>query len=1061
MSQRSPFSGLPRFSLDRRITVSVLLVSSIVVGAITALSLPIELLPQGYTPPFLRISIPWRDAPPREVLDKITEPLEEELATVKGVQSTVSVSSTGSARVFMTLKQNTDMDVAYREVRDRIERARREFPEDVDRIFVTKDDLSGIPVSVLGVAVDPDVADTYNLIQKNIILPLERIDGVANVQANGLEEKEILIELDRDRTEASGLNIYDLGQQLGGDSFTLASGHVLEGDKKLLLRSVARYASLDELENRLVSPTGVRLKDIATVRYEEPDKLYRVRAMSRPAYAIIVFKEGDANATDVCARVEEVFNDLNDDPRLAQVEMIMLWDQGETIKESLRTLLRSGAIGGLVAGFVLFFFLRRVRATAVVTLSVPISLLIALMVMAFAGETLNILTLLALMVSVGLLVDNSVVVAENIDRLSKLGKSKREAAISGAGEIALAITMSTLTTVVVFLPVSLVEGPGQFFLLRMAIPITVALTASLFVALIYIPLSVYLTLPEDRVAAAKKREGTLTGRVLDFNGRLYEWTFGAMNRTYHSLLARCLNRRLDLVIGVMAAALLTVLPLKMTGLKFVDVQENEESGFYLEASMPDNFTLEETEEWFLKAEELVENHAPEWGLEGWFLWHEKTDGELQGWFTTPRTNKLSPRELTEEVIRLLPKQPGMKVTTGRDQSLDEEDNSGRFRVVLNGDDPGQLDAVAEDLESFFVRLPGVLGLRSNDTQAPNEMALVVDRERAQNYDVNPQTIAGLVAYALRGQALPKYRDAGREVPVRVRFRESDRDNLDALSSFLLPNNSGELLPVSALTDVRMLESAEFIVRRDKRIARSISLDLVEGQEEETRALLSAIVAGMDLPEGVSVAQNAAQQGLNEDLEAMIFAALLSIVFIYLLMGVLFESFVLPLSIIFTIPLAAFGVIWIHLIYGWLSSAGRFDIDFLGAVGIILLIGVVVNNGIVLIDYVNRLRREGIKRNEAILLSAQRRFRPIMMTAITTVGGMVPLAINGRMDSGISYTSFALTLIGGMTTATLLTLLVVPVFYTFFDDLRAGTVGLLLRFGRRGVQRATLDAEVAA
>ncbi|HEX9641993.1 MAG TPA: efflux RND transporter permease subunit, partial [Candidatus Krumholzibacteria bacterium] len=327
MSQRSPFSGLPRFSLDRRITVSVLLVSSIVVGAITALSLPIELLPQGYTPPFLRISIPWRDAPPREVLDKITEPLEEELATVKGVQSTVSVSSTGSARVFMTLKQNTDMDVAYREVRDRIERARREFPEDVDRIFVTKDDLSGIPVSVLGVAVDPDVADTYNLIQKNIILPLERIDGVANVQANGLEEKEILIELDRDRTEASGLNIYDLGQQLGGDSFTLASGHVLEGDKKLLLRSVARYASLDELENRLVSPTGVRLKDIATVRYEEPDKLYRVRAMSRPAYAIIVFKEGDANATDVCARVEVVFNDLNDDPRLAQVEMIMLWDQ--------------------------------------------------------------------------------------------------------------------------------------------------------------------------------------------------------------------------------------------------------------------------------------------------------------------------------------------------------------------------------------------------------------------------------------------------------------------------------------------------------------------------------------------------------------------------------------------------------------------------------------------------------------------------------------------------------------------------------------------------------------
>ena len=212
------------------------------------------------------------------------------------------------------------------------------------------------------------------------------------------------------------------------------------------------------------------------------------------------------------------------------------------------------------------------------------------------------------------------------------------------------------------------------------------------------------------------------------------------------------------------------------------------------------------------------------------------------------------------------------------------------------------------------------------------------------------------------------------------------------------------------------------------MSETIALDLKEGDEEETRAILSALVRSIDLPEGVTFTDDFARKKLNEDLAGLIFAGLLSVVFIYLLMGLLFESFILPLSIIFTIPLASLGVLWIHILTG-------LDIDFLGAVGIVLLVGVVVNNGIVLIDYVNRLRGEGMARREAILLASERRFRPIMMTAITTIGGMIPLAVAGRMDSGISYTSFALTLIGGMTTSTLLTLLVIPVFYTFFDDVR--------------------------
>jgi HAE1 family hydrophobic/amphiphilic exporter-1 len=1012
---------LTRFSIDRRVSVVVLLASVLVVGGVAFSGLPVELFPQGFDSPFMRIYVPWPDAPPREVLEKISEPLEEELSTVRGIDRMTSVSRVGSASVYMSFKQGTDMDLAYREVRDRMERARREFPDDVDRIYSFKEDISGIPVTVLGVAVDPTVGDVYNLIDKLIVRRIERVDGVASVEVNGLEEKEILIELDRERTEAAGLSIYDLAMQLGDDSFTLASGKVFEGDKKLLLRSVARYSSIDELRNRPVT-NDVRLGDIATITYDEPEKLYRVRAMSQPAYAVIILKEGDANVREVSDRVAVVMEEMRNDPRLAAAQIINIFDQGDVVDESLGVLLQSGMIGGTVAAFVLFFFLRRLRVTIVVNLAIPLSLLIAVTVMFFIGETLNLLSLLALMVCVGLLVDNSVVVAENIDRLNREGATRREAALRGTGEIGLAITMSTLTTIIVFLPVSLVEGQAQFFLLRMSIPISIALLASLIVALVVVPLGVVLTLPPDRAAHnAKPRPWVAVLR------KMWDWSFGLLATGYNAILARALSHRIEVVVALAIVAALTGVAWKQAGLEIVDQQKDERAGFDIDVRMPRHYTLEETEAWFLEAEKIIEDHASELGLEGWFLFHGKTFGELQGWFTTPRSTDLTPQEITERVVELVPRRAGMELITGDDNQMDDEDeDEATWAVTLHGDDPDQLDEVAAQLEEIFLNVPGVFGIRTSEDQQPNEMALVVDRERTQRYGIDPRAVAGVVGYALRGQGLPKYRDEGREIPVRVRYEEEDRDDLEALASFLLPTASGEFLPLGTVTDVRMLESPRYIVRRDKRISRSITLDLGSEDPDGTRERLAFLRGRLDLPDGVrfSEMQRSSQ---DEDLRAMQYALLVSILFIYLLMGLLFESFVLPLSIVFTIPLAAFGVFWAHLLKG-------LDLDFLGMVGLVLLVGVVVNNGIVLVDTINRLRADGAARRDAILTATERRFRPIMMTAITTIGGMVPLAINGRLESGISYTSFAWTLIGGLSTATLLTLLVIPVFYTFFDDL---------------------------
>jgi len=1022
MSGRSRIEeALPRFSLERRVTVLVLFASLVVVGAVATMGIPLELIPSGFTPPFLSVNVPWADAPAQDMLEKIILPLEEELSTVKGVDRMRSFATVGYSRVFMNMKSGTDMDVAYREVRDRVERVRARLPPDADRIYIRKADLSGIPVFVMGLAVDPDVADPYNLIQNDVVMRLERLDGVASVEVDGLLEKEIFIELDRERTEASGVNVYQVAQQLAGDNFTMASGDVRYGDSKLLLRSVARYKDLDQLRNLKITPR-VRLGDVAEISYKPPDQKFRVRANSRPAVAPVVFKEGQANTLEVAQRVREEMERFQQMPRLQDVLFVTIFDQGQVILESLGTLLASGRVGGLFAAFVLFFFLRRLRLTAIITLSIPLSLLIALTVMFFAGESLNILTLLGLMISVGLLVDNSVVVAENIHRLHRAGHSRRDAAIKGTGEIALAITTATLTTVVVFLPVALVEGEGQFFLLRLALPISVALLASLVVAGVFVPLSVYLTLRNGKTASPSRRRYE---RAMEFLEKAYDASLGRLNHVYTKLLALFLRRRLDLVMGLIVIFSLTV-AVAFKEVKVVDSQEDERSGFEIDARFPNIMTFEEAEAFFLECEAIVEESAEELGLSGWFIVHTADWGEVQGFFDNPRTTDLSPREVTERILDKLPKKAGVEYFTG--QEGDQEEKGEDVHVVrLFGDDAELLEATAQSLEDLFVGVPGVLGLKASGDPAPSEVALVIDRERAQAQNINPEVVAGIVGYALRGQELSRYRTGDKDIPVRVRFKEEDRETLQQLSNFFVPaGEDGGFVPLSAVADVSFLAGQQRIWREDKRTTRTITLELEEGEEDAARGRIVAYQNMLELPEGVRFGEARDTSSTDEDVAALQFAATLSVVFIYLLMGFLFESFILPLSIICTIPLAGIGVAWVHYALGY-------NLDFLGVVGIVLLIGVVVNNGIVLIDYTNRLRAEGLERREALLTAAERRFRPIMMTAFTTICGMVPVTLSGASSIGLSYTSFGLTLIGGLTTSTFLTLLVVPIFYTFFDD----------------------------
>jgi len=400
------------------------------------------------------------------------------------------------------------------------------------------------------------------------------------------------------------------------------------------------------------------------------------------------------------------------------------------------------------------------------------------------------------------------------------------------------------------------------------------------------------------------------------------------------------------------------------------------------------------------------------------------------------------------VLDRLPKKPGVRFYTGQ-EGQQEEKGEQVHQVRLFGDDADDLEATANALEPLFLKLPGVLGLKVAEDPAPSELGLVIDRERTQAQGINPEVVAGVVGYALRGQELNRYRTGDRDIPVRIRFREADRETLGQLKGFYVPTGNSGFVPLASVADVKYLSAPSRIWREEKRTTRTITLELEEGREDEARAHIVTLQNQLQLPEGIRFGETRDTSSADEDLAALQFAASLSIVFIYLLMGFLFESFVLPLSIIATIPLAAIGVGWIHYAMGY-------NMDFLGVVGVVLLIGVVVNNGIVLIDYANRLRGEGLERGDALLRAAERRFRPIMMTALTTICGMVPVTLSGATSIGLSYTSFGLTLIGGLATSTLLTLLVVPVFYTFFDDAQIA-VGRVVRHTLGGPRTERAEA----
>ncbi len=1018
-------SLMPKLALGRPVTVLMTLLALLVVGYIAYKQIAVELMPAGFTPPFLGVWTPYPNANPEEVEELIARPIEEVIRTVKGVKRINTYSRANGCWTRIEFGQDTDMDLAYAQLRDRMDRVRPELPDDVERIYLRKWSNDDSPILWIALIQEGEVEDPYFSVENFIKKPLEQIDGVANVEIWGADEKSIQILINQDAVKSYKINLYEVIESLRRDNFALSSGHIYSGGQKIFVRSVGKFRSIESIRNLPIKNTNIKLKDVAEVKYDVPERRWFQRINGRPAIQLGVFKEAMGNTVELCQHVREKFNkDFKNDPRLKAFKMEILFNQGDFIIESLDNLQNAGLWGGLFAFLVIYFFLRRVRMTGILIFAIPLSIMVSMTILYFMGWTLNLVTMMGLMISIGMVVDNSIVVLENIYRKRTQGSNDVEAAARGTSEVSLAITMATFTTIVVFLPLILInDNVGfRFFMLRIGMPVILALLASLLVAMVFIPLAA------SRIVSRRKvKEPAIIIKS---------------NSVYQKMLNWSLNHRLETFIILLAI----LFSIQFANVPSTDQMEGNINDFQIILDLPENFTYDDATRVVSRVEDTIKVKEEEYRIRTIDIGYRTNwarirvflePQESMAWYETLlsgagnllglRSSKFMERDMiVEDVKQRIPELPGVKVRTSWRQESSGDDAS--ISINLYGDDTQKLAELSREVERRLASIPEIISVETDREKGEDEIQLIIKREQARLYGINPQVIAGTVMYALRGIQLPKFQTEEKEIDMIIQLRESDRQNLQQLKNITFFTRSGKEIPLDAVADFRVKKGFGEITRQDGKTFLSVKANTTSDKISTLHAKIDKAMNGFQMPYGYSWNKGNRFQRMQEADNSMLFALVLSVTFVFLLMGILFESFVLPLSVIMAIPFSFVGAQWILFITDTPS-------DMMSKIGLVILIGIVVNNSIVLIDLVNRLRQQGLSRFEALMEGGKNRFRPILMTAFTTIGGLIPMALGNAKMIGISYAPMGRTIIGGLIFSTMVSLIAVPWAYTILDDLR--------------------------
>ncbi|MFH1810376.1 MAG: efflux RND transporter permease subunit [Pseudomonadota bacterium] len=1029
--------GLVRMALGRPVTVTMVALAAVVVGLISYVRIPLQLMPSGFTVPLLYVQVAWPNATPAEGAEQVLEPLEAALATVPGIKATRSMSRLGGLGMRVEFDDGTDMSDAYNGVRERIDRIQNDLPQGIQKIYIWKFDPDDEPVLVLAILAPQDLADAYERVQDRLARALDRLPGVGNVEIWGGTPHMVEVAIDADLAHSHGLTPYQVAEAVRRAGFVVSAGVAREAGRVLPIRVRQPLRDLQTLRELPVA-RDLRLQDLAhVVLAPDIDRGAVTRIDGKSALMLGVYKESRANTVDTCRLVRRTLEQvLASERALAGFSSMSLFDQGELIDESIQNLQSSLLFGGIIAVALLFVFLGRWRLTLVSAVAIPASLLGALAVLYLSGRTLNLLSLMGLMLSVGMVVDNAIVVVERIARRRQAGASVQDAAGQGTEEVALAITVATATTVAAFLPIILMSGKQElrFFLGEVGLPVCYALVASLAVAVVVVPL---LT--------------RLVGSSLDTRAHPLGVSADHVAQGYARLLRRAVQKPFDtLLIAILLFASIFVAKVPST-----DSLDGGGDEIAVMLAMPPSYTDDERLQVLMQVEQVMLDHASEFDLEHVVLQLRRDRGRdlVRGYFKPVAERQNNRDEVGRQLKNLIDPGPGVRWRVGWGSLRDGDGKS--LRLTLRGTDPEVLRDLATQVVDRLEGVSGVISAQADvDSDSVRELHARLRPEAALRSGVGPALLGGSLSLALRGWRVTRIPLGGRDVEVLVRAAPhgEGRRDLGNLALSMAPSSAGDLggavtsgdttatdsgaaalegaglaVALDQLTSFEEAPGFGAVYRENRETVVAIALTLDSDDIQAVRGEVQQRIDDVALPRGVKLdfgQRFSDLEGLQSDER---FAALLAICFVFLLMGILFESWLLPLAVLACMPFAYTGAQWMLFVTGTPR-------DVMAMVGMVILIGIVVNNAIVLVDAINRARLQGLNRIDAITRAGHERLRPILMTALTTIGGLLPLALGQAQVAGISYAPLALAVIGGLVTSTALTLVVVPAAYVVLDDL---------------------------
>ena len=1032
--------NLPEFGVKKPVTNLMIFSAIIIIAFYSLSSLGLDMMPE-IEPPIITVIAAYPGASSEDVEVKVTEPLENQLSTTPGLEKITSRSLEGASLITLKFKWGTNLDEASNDIRDRIELAKRflpDIPDEMDNPFIYKFNTANIPIIFMGITAQQTYPELYDLIDKKIGDALRQLTGVGTVQLFGGLERQINIWINKERLEGYGFSILDIQNTLQQENVTQPLGSLKSGLTDYLLRLPGEFASPEEINLVILGKrngNSIYLKDVARVEDSFKEVTMNVRINRRPGLMMMIQKQTGTNTVEVARLIKNKLKAL-EGTLPADVSMHIIFDSSQDVINALNSLKSALWLGIILVIAVVWFFLRQFFGSLIIVLTIPFSLLISFIYLFLSGKTINTISLSSLAIASGMVVDNAIVIVDNVYRHLEKGQRPQEAAIFGASEMFLAVAASTVTTVVVFLPLLFVSGVVGIMFGELAMIVTVTLLASLFTAATFSPMLCAKWLrfnPQPSLPKSPRKRWTR--RLYD----LSENMFKSWEKFYAQSLAWCLRHKKVVIAGFSGVFILSLISIRFIGNEFIPDEDTGDIRITINLAL--GTRLEETDKIAKRIEDIFEKNVPEARLI--FARPGTTPGAgramgggssgehivVAGAKLVPKTErKRSVFEIGQVVRAQITRIPGVlkiDVSTGNPIGRMITGAGGKsIQLEIIGHSFEATNALAVKIKEIMEKIPGAVDASiSREINRP-ELRIAVDREKAATLGLNMNEVASSMKTFIEGSTATKYREKGETYDIYVRLEEASRSKIEDIENLaILSPLTGKQIRLSNFASVYETAGPVEIERQNRERVIRAECNVYKRSAGKVKEDIRKELRKITIPADITINFGGEAEEQTKAFKDLFLLLILGIILVYMVMAAQFESLLDPFIIMFAVPFTFTGVFLGFLLTGTTLSI----ITFLG---IIMLMGIVVNNAIVLISYISILRARGYSMLEAVTMGGKHRLRPVLMTTITTLAGLLPLAIS-RGEGSETWQPLGITMIGGLSISTLITMLFVPTLYAIF------------------------------